>query len=527
MIRTAAICLAGLGLAGCQSMVSRHVDYGSGAVTTGIQYAAPKAMLRVELFAVGRENDRADLFVAISRPFLVGDPEATFALSASTSMLAEQKYIVVVNPQTRLLTYINSQSRGQADEIVKNLAQSIGAIGSVNKVPTITDDESGELPANQELLLYSTVIDPFAGDACTFGASCELKSLNSELRERALRFYDCTPSRFDEPSDPSEPPLPNPNRAVCNKLRHQDYFSISIDPLFEFIQHGRLARPEDCRSSICYRAPAPYLLGVRIGDISDHSELVMLPNESPVLAMELEAGVFADAKSRVDLVQGMPVTIAVERESELVAITALPLQVITSLFKAVGEVFQLRVDFGTDTVDLLDSERKRLDALDNYNAFLRERDAAAAALVIAQQQAAAAPAAQRAVMEQQVAVAETNLSEANQDLALATANLAQLGTAAPLGDGEVPELADSTTDTGSDGDENTELELQIDPWTDPAGARSLKLNEAPLTIEKGSADRLLRVNIITGSKDTTTAPVNDSDVLPSAGSGNADTDPEQ
>jgi len=104
MIRLIALCVAALGLSACQSVVSRHVDLYSGMVATGLHYSAPKAVMRVELFAIGRANDRAELYLAISRPFLVGDPEATYALTASTSMLADQRYVIVVNPQTRLLS---------------------------------------------------------------------------------------------------------------------------------------------------------------------------------------------------------------------------------------------------------------------------------------------------------------------------------------------------------------------------------------------------------------------------------------
>ena len=194
MIRICAIALAGLTLVACQAVTSRHVDYGAGGVVTGIQYSAPKAVMRVELYAKGLEGNRAELYLAISRPFLVGDPEATFALTASTSMLADQKYVVVVNPQTRpLLSYINSQSTGQAGEILKNIAQSIGAIGSVNQTPRITGDESDAVPQGEERLLFSTVIDPFLGESCQFGEPCTLTDLNVSLRTRAIAFFDCAP----------------------------------------------------------------------------------------------------------------------------------------------------------------------------------------------------------------------------------------------------------------------------------------------------------------------------------------------
>ncbi len=505
MIRTCAMALAGVAFAACQSVTSRYVDYSSGDVVTGIQYSAPKAVMRVELYAKGLSGNRAELYLAISRPFLVGDPEATFALTASTSMLADQRYVVVVNPQTRLLSYINSQSTGQAGEILRNIAQSIGAIGSVNQTPTLTNDETDAIPENEERLLFSTVIDPFLQDSCRFGEKCTLTELNDSLRKRAIAFFECAP-----PGGEVEP-QPNPNRGTCRKLEDRNYFSVSISPLFEFEALGRLAQPEDCRSSICYRAPAPYTLGVKIGDISDHSELVMMPNKSPILAMDLEAGVFSDAKTRVDLVHGMPATIAVDRKSELVAITAIPLQVISSLFDGVSKVFQLRINYGTQTGNLLASEQRRLTAVDNYNKFLRERDAAAAAVLRAQEAEKDAAPAQKAQMAERTLDAEEELEDREQTLEEAVAELGQIGVSPPLdASGTQAEIADGgrSGGDGSGSDELSPLAMQIDPSTDTTGAGVWKLDQAPITtIERGADDRLFDVNIATGAK-TTVAPVN-------------------
>lgn len=501
MIRLIALCVAALGLSACQSVVSRHVDLNSGMVATGLHYSAPKAVMRVELFAIGRANDRAELYLAISRPFLVGDPEATYALTASTSMLADQRYVIVVNPQTRLLSYINSQSDGKAGEILKNIAQSIGAISSVDRTPSVTGDEAKALPEGQERLLYSTVIDPFMFDKCEFGVPCTLTKLNETLHSTASDFFECKPPPG---SNPNAPPPPNPNRDACISLQDPKYFSVSLTPLFEFEVLGKFAQPEDCHSSICYRAPAPYTLGVEIAGVSNHSELVMLPNKSPILAMDLEAGVFADARTRVDLVHGMPATVAVTRKSELVAVTALPLQVITSLFDGVSKVFQLRINYGTQTGNLLESERRRLDALDRYNKYIRERDAATAALAQARIAEAAATPANRAQLTTAREDAEEDLVEAEENVGEAATELEDAGVSPPIdSDGNLAGLADGGDgDGGGTGDESGE----IGPDNDTSGAGVWKLDKAPITtIERGPEDRLFKVNILTGDKETTVA----------------------
>ncbi len=64
----------------------------------------------------------------------------------------------------------------------------------------------------------------------------------------------------------------------------------------------------------------------------------------------------------------MPSTVLIDRKSELVGVTAIPLSVIRSFFSAVGEVFQLRINYDTRTVDLLRSEQARQKAEDDYRA---------------------------------------------------------------------------------------------------------------------------------------------------------------
>ena len=50
--------LALASLTACQSVTSRHVDFASGQISDGLQYAVPKALVTVELVASGLEDGR-------------------------------------------------------------------------------------------------------------------------------------------------------------------------------------------------------------------------------------------------------------------------------------------------------------------------------------------------------------------------------------------------------------------------------------------------------------------------------------
>jgi hypothetical protein len=355
----AAMAIAALGasaLGGCQSVSSDHVDLGSSRIAHGLQYAAPKALVRVELV-----ERNGELLLGVSQPFLVGDPEATYTLSASSGLLANQEYLFAVNPQTRLLTYINSVSEGQASRIFENIARGVGGIGALPR-----EEYAG---LGQETVIFAKVIDPFEYKGCDFAAACTLTAMDDDLRSHALEYLGCSGAKRAS------------YVASCLKLESDpNYFTITIDPMFTVERAPRAAKataPSACASSICYRAPAPYRLGLRVAGVSDISELVLLPNEAPIMAMGMPAGVFATARSRVELVQGMPATIAVRKQNEVVAITAIPLTIIRGFFSAIGEVFRLRIDYNSAKVNVMQSDTARKTAEDQNRSLNAARSASA------------------------------------------------------------------------------------------------------------------------------------------------------
>lgn len=324
-----------LPLVACAAMRSDHIDLTQPVTRPGVEYAAPKGLLRIQLF----EQDDV-LALEISEPIMVGDPNASYVLNGSSGLLANQEYRLVVEPQTRLLTYINSRSEGQAGEILQNLARSAAGLGEVG------GDENSFGPGARRVI-YSRVVDPFDYPGCDFGRACSFGSLSQELREAASAYLGC--SRADR-------------REVtpCRELLVAgDFFAISLTPLFELAPRASRARggdANDCRRSVCYRAPAPYALSLRVGNHTDISEIVSFPNEAPVIGLDIPAGVFADANARVELYQGMPARYVVDRENELVAISLLPLDVVRAGFSAVSEVVQLRINYNGDRVRAIESE---------------------------------------------------------------------------------------------------------------------------------------------------------------------------
>src|SRR5262249_6152721 len=146
----------------------------------------------------------------------VGDPSAAYMLQQSSGLFANQQYLLVVEPETRLLTYVNSSSEGQAGQILQNLARSLVAVGNAS------DEGSRGHHGQVTRTIYSRIVDPFALEGCSFGRPCNFASINAELRATALEWFSCDQADGGDAPD------------LCARLRaNTDFFQLSLTPLFE------------------------------------------------------------------------------------------------------------------------------------------------------------------------------------------------------------------------------------------------------------------------------------------------------
>lgn len=334
-----AAALLAFGLQSCAAIQSEKVDYSSRDASEGLHYSLPKALFQIELY-----TDGSDVFLGVSEPIMVGDPQATYTVSGSGGLLASQNYVLSVHSRTRLLSYVRSESEGQAGEILVSLARAAGASSGLRQ-------ESGNIggdEAYETQIIYSRLIDPFQSAGCAFGQSCTFDPVTEQLRTASIDYFQCeTEDGYDAAPD------------LCDALiTDEKFYEISLDPLFVLapgVVKGDRREP-DCVSSICYRAPVPYAMSVRANGYTDAADLVSLPNESPTLALKVPAGVFADAKTRVTLRQGMPAQVSINRDNELVAAAKVPLEIVNAFFSSFSEVLQLRINYNSDRERYMTSE---------------------------------------------------------------------------------------------------------------------------------------------------------------------------
>lgn len=332
--------LCALALGGCAAVQSERYDpRDTSEVRTGMHYALPKALFHIGLMERGNT-----LIVLVSEPIYVGDPTAAYMLEAGDNVLANQQFTIQVHPETRLLNTVNVVSRGQADEVLRNLVRAASGASA------LTAEENAAI-ARRQRVIYSRVVDPFMQPGCDFGSECSLSQIASEMRDAAIENFHCR--RAETRSD------------LCpTMLQDPQFFSLRLTPLFAGApvpasQTADMAQA--CSVSICYRTPAPYMVSLRVRGVVDVAEVVALPNEAPVSRLVAPAGVFADATTRIELRNGMPGHYVIDHGSEIVAATALPFTLVREAFNTVSEVFEFRIDYSNDRRRLAQAERERVE----------------------------------------------------------------------------------------------------------------------------------------------------------------------
>lgn len=313
-------------LAGCAAVSSKQVNYAEATGTSGLQYSAPKALMTVEVMA-----SASDVSIAISQPFLVGDPDATFTLKATSSFFADQRYDFRVDGVTRLLWIVRSESLGRLDDALIAAAKSYGGVISSGGGPI---EERGGVGGDKPSLVYFRTIDPLMQEGCRFGQACNLSKLEAELKSVVASRMSCP-----EEASAGESPMCVPLREGGNPIR------IELIPLFETGAGAAAAKPKPCKGSICYRVPVPYELRVRVENVSDVSQIVHLPNGAPIFSYDVGAGLFSDSKAFIGLENGIPVRTRANRDNEIAAAASVPLSVTEALFKGASGVLTLRVDY--------------------------------------------------------------------------------------------------------------------------------------------------------------------------------------
>lgn len=319
--------LAAAGLGGCTVISSSAITEATSAneEAHGVYYSLPMAL--VDMFLVV-DPDRAEFRVVLGPERYVADPRQRFLLRHRPLPNYSDTIEVAVSSNS-LISKVWATTEDKTDEIIVDLAKALQSLrpggfqssfgGRLVKLATVTIDPS-------EPIQVSEAANYFNQRAALYARNFHQTNCRGEFSEEpTCRLY----ARYQREANRlitirAEPPAP--------------------------IEGATRA---DCSVGVCYRIKEPYLIeftvdGVRSGGI------VEIPNKAPLVEIDVRRALFVQKIQKIEFdANGFLKTAYVKKQSELLAVAKLPLNVV----EAVGQAFPVRLTIQQKQLDL---QQKRL-----------------------------------------------------------------------------------------------------------------------------------------------------------------------
>lgn len=290
-------------LPSCNTVRSDPLNANLASLHDSITYALPKGMLKV---VIEKEKNK-DRTIELTRE-MIADPKHYYTLSLLHSPLATDNYDILVEEGAPLLDKIINRHKDETGEVLKKVVEL--AVGGVRLA-------SG-LPAADA-----------ASEAYRF--------------EYLVSFEEGIAGKT----------LVTPKGSFHLQLEHVGGADYS---------HLERAAPAH-KHVIYYKVGLPYIATIKEAGQSVLSEMVYLPDESPVQAFNLKRGAFVQVGYDIDFVDGIPKQIKSSRPSEILAIVTAPVEALELISSALP--VQIKIDQSKQDKALYDAQKDALQAHSN------------------------------------------------------------------------------------------------------------------------------------------------------------------
>ncbi|MDD5261266.1 MAG: hypothetical protein PHD76_05390 [Methylacidiphilales bacterium] len=325
---------AALLAAGCSVVDSRHVDMASAPASAqadmanSMLYYLPSGRLRLRITA----SDKADWNIKVETLY-VPDVTRAYYFSYKESALSEDEIQIAFSPE-----------------------------GFLNKVSSTTEDKSPAIVAK-------------LGELATDAAKLAVMTGGAPPKTVKAATLDFVFDRVINPFDPRE------MREVCDILRNGAGLNLSFKT--EMNSKSRTgwfdASNRGVRSSrsggIFYRPLLPYRLAFTPSAKSDSyslSQIVYLPDEAPLLTLEIKRAAFVKNSTTIEFENGVLKSVSYKKPSEVYGFIDIPINLAQQALSIPGELLSVRVQNinnekkGVDAnAALLQSQKEHLDAQRN------------------------------------------------------------------------------------------------------------------------------------------------------------------
>ena len=312
------------------------------ASSNGITYALPKGKMQLEVVEAS-----GVLTVTLGGPVVIGDPDARLVARLPQSGVADNNVTVTVDPKSQLLQKVDVVSTGQLTTIATNIAKTFAMLQAGTdavgiKVYSAAYDFD-ELPkaaqaANAKLAEYYAFLCtgpteqqqlPFAADIAKLKSkTVDLDGILSSRLERCLRMK-----------------LAGADAAAVRNL-----ITINVEPRdampagapVEAGQSLKVTDTDRCAAGVCYR---PFTVRKATLDVKGAfrlTDLFLIPDDRSLVLVDLPSGAFVEQKYTLEFSDGVLTKYQRQGKSELVGLSALPIEVIKAVLSAPAEALGLK-----------------------------------------------------------------------------------------------------------------------------------------------------------------------------------------
>jgi hypothetical protein len=129
------------------------------------------------------------------------------------------------------------------------------------------------------------------------------------------------------------------------------------------------------QQGIYYRPLLPYEFSFSIKDFALYkTETISLPNEAPIMAIDLKRGPFITKKMTLTFKNGILTQMKVDKPSEVLAALNIPLDIVKAIVSLPTELIQFKIDYSSKNKQLYESLLQEIKAKDALIDYLRERE---------------------------------------------------------------------------------------------------------------------------------------------------------
>jgi hypothetical protein len=319
------VCILLVLLSGC-AIVSSQRTNAEAPAEFGVSYYLPKKDVIVSL-TIG-DAGTAPAF-AVSGTDAYPDLSARFIARYHQSWIGDDDLKVGVTTNG-LLSSADASFTSQASTILQNIAKTAGSVMAFAK-PASGGGGTQKCPCNAK----GTYSERFSIDSSVGAAE--------QTRDAEYCGYTVKLSRLDA----------------------QPYPSVGINDIVECDKGARHCKTYN---GFFYRQEQPYLVRVnpdgRCG-LPAQAAIVLSPNNAPLEFLKVERGLFANAHAIFAFTDGSLTSYEEIRPSEVAAFTAIPADVMSAYFAAIGNMFvsrktavQDQADYNTAVMSLLNGQQK-------------------------------------------------------------------------------------------------------------------------------------------------------------------------